>query len=59
MTIDEKLSKLINETPNTYADYLKGTIIKTILDVSDENLLVYTHTMLMAAIAAEKQKSKS
>lgn len=57
MTNVEKLSKLLNGTHETYGDYLKGSIVKTILEVSDEKLLNYIHTMLFAAISAEKQQA--
>ena len=59
MSAVNRLIKLLRETPNTYTDYLKGAIIKTILGVSDEKLLNYIHTMLAAAITAEKQQADS
>lgn len=59
MSAVDRLIKLLHETPNTYTDYLKGAIIKTVLDTSDEKLLNYIHTMLMAAIVAEKQQPNS
>lgn len=55
----EKLSKLLTETPKTYVDYLKCTIIETVFSTSDENMLTYIHTMLSAAVTAEKRKAKS
>lgn len=59
MSAIDQLITLLKGTPNTYADYLKGAIIKTILDTSDEKLLNYIHTMLVAAITAEKQQADS
>lgn len=59
MSAVDQMITLLKGTPNTYADYLKGAIIKTVLDASDEKLLNYIHTMLMAAIVAEKQQPNS
>lgn len=59
MSAVDQLIKLLHETPNTYTDYLKGAIIKTVLDASDEKLLNYIYTMLMAAITAEKKQADS
>lgn len=54
MSAVEQLSTLLTEeTPDTYADYLKSTIIKAVLDTNDEKLLSYIHTMLFAAVIAE------
>ncbi len=59
MSAIDKLIALLQETSPTYADYLKRAIIETVLDTSDEKLLNYIYTMLMAAVAAEAQKSDS
>lgn len=59
MSAVDQVMKLLKGTPKTYADYLKVTIVKTILGVSDEKLLNYIHTMLAAAITAEKQQADS
>ena len=59
MSAVNRLIKLLRETPNTYTDYLKRAIIETILGASDEKLLNYIHTMLNAAITAEKQQADS
>ena len=59
MSAVDQLIKLLHETPNTYTDYLKGAIIETVLDTSDEKLLNYIYTMLMAAITAGKQQADS
>ncbi len=58
MSAIDKLIALLQETSPTYADYLKRAIIETVLDTSDEKLLKYIHTMLMAAITAETQKAE-
>lgn len=55
MSVIDKLIALLQETPDTYADYLKGAIIKTIANTSDEKTLIYIHTMLMAAVTSEKK----
>lgn len=59
MSAIDKLIALLQETSTTYADYLKRTIIETVLDTHDEKLLNYIHTMLMAAVTAETQKADS
>ncbi len=59
MSAIDQLITLLKGTPNTYADYLKGAIIKTVLDASDEKLLNYIYTMLMSAVTAEKQQADS
>lgn len=55
MSVIDKIIALLQETPNTYAEYLKRAIVETIADVSDEKLLKYIHTMLNAAVTAETQ----
>lgn len=57
MSAIDKLLSLLEKTPDTYGDYLKGAIVETILDVSDEKILRYIHTMLAAAIVAEKKQA--
>ena len=56
MSAVDQLIKLLHETPNTYTDYLKGAIIETVLDTSDEKLLNYIYTMLMSAVTAGKRQ---
>lgn len=53
MSVIDKIIALLQETPNTYAEYLKKVIIEAIADTSDEKLLNYIHTMLNAAVTAE------
>lgn len=55
MSVIDKIIALLQETPNTYTEYLKKAIIETIMDTSDEKLLNYIHTMLNAAVTAETQ----
>lgn len=55
MSAIDKIIALLQETPNTYAEYLKKAIIETVFDTSDEKLLNYIHTMLSAAVTAETQ----
>lgn len=55
MSAIDQLITLLQGTSTTYADYLKRAIIETVLDISDEKLLNYIHTMLMAAVTAETQ----
>lgn len=52
-----RLTKLLRDPqwPKTYAEYLQTAITETILDVSDEKLLDYTHTMLMSAVTEKMQ----
>lgn len=45
----------IQSEQQTYAEYIRSAIIETILDVSDESLLNYIHTMLMSAVTGEMQ----
>lgn len=59
MSAVDQLIKLLHETPNTYTDYLKGVIIETVLDTSDEKLINYIYTMLMSAVTAGKQQADS
>ena len=35
-----------------YADYLKGAIIETVSELSEEQTLKYIYTMLMGAVTA-------
>lgn len=37
----------------THADYLKGAIIETVSDLTDEKVLNYIYTMLMGAVTVE------
>ena len=54
--IDRMISELIRKRPTpTYADYLQGAIVEQVLNLSDEKLLKYIHSMLMSAVTAEKQ----
>lgn len=53
MSAVDQLIALLQETSTTYADYLKRAIIETVLDIQDEKLLNYIHSMLMATVAAE------
>ena len=55
MSAIDQLITLLQGSSATYADYLKRAIIETVLDISDEKLLNYIHTMLMAAVTAETQ----
>lgn len=57
MSTIDKIILLLKKEPDTYTDYLKGEIIETITNVSDEKIVKYIHTMLSAAIAAEKQQA--
>jgi hypothetical protein len=48
MTKEEPVKK----PPMTYADYLKGAIIETVSELSEEQTLKYIYTMLMGAVTA-------
>lgn len=56
MSAVDKLVALLQENTSTYADYLKRAIIDTVLDIHDEKLLNYIHTVTMTAVTAEMQK---
>ena len=43
----------------TYSDFLKNAIIETILTTTDEKILQYIYTMLMAASPAETLQADS
>lgn len=43
----------------TYADYMRTTIIETVSETTDEDLLSYIYTTLMAALTSEKQEEDS
>ena len=55
MSAVDQLITLLQRTSTTYSDYLKEAIVKTVLDTSDEKLLNYIYTMLMASVTAETQ----
>jgi hypothetical protein len=59
MSAIDQLIALLQGTPATYADYLKRTIITTVLDTTDEKLLNYIYTLLMNEVNLEKQPAES
>lgn len=56
MSAIDQLLALLQGTPATYADYLKRTIITTVLDIPDEKLLNYIYTLLMTTKSQETQE---
>ena len=43
----------------TYADYMKTTIIDTVSATTDEGLISYIYNTLMTALTSEKQEEDS
>lgn len=40
----------------THADYTRNAIIETVEDITNESVLNYIYTMIMAALVAEKHQ---
>lgn len=55
MTAVARIIQTPKETKTTKAEYLKGAIIETVSDLSDENTLNYIYTVLMKAVTAGTQ----